>query len=100
MPLVIRWNCEKVWSSEKSAGEVERVDEDSGRALPDCARAVAARNDREIDRAISVRMRIKFPESCKRYGYLKWEQPESKGASEVLELEEEKHFRAGGEERV
>jgi len=40
-------------------------------------------------------MRIKFPESCKRYGYLKWQQPESEGAPEVLELEEEKPFRAG-----
>src|ERR1039458_1167143 len=84
MSLVMRWKCEKVWSSAKSAGEVERVEEDSGRALPACARAVAARNDREIDRAISVRVRIKFPESCKRYGYLIWKQAQSKGASQAF----------------
>src|ERR1019366_6435502 len=63
----------KVWSPAKSAGEVERGDEDSGRTLPVCARAVAVGSDREIDSAISVRMRIKFPESCKRYGYLNME---------------------------
>src|ERR1039458_3400859 len=84
MSLVMRWKCEKVWSSAKSAGEVERVEEDSGRALAACARAVAARNDREIDRAISVRVRIKFPESCKRYGYLIWKQAQSKGASQAF----------------
>ena len=37
------------------------MEEDSGRALPDCARAVTVENDREIDKAINLRIRIQLP---------------------------------------
>ena len=65
--MVTRWYCAKVWSSEKSVEEVETEDEeDAGRVLPLCPPAVTAKIDSEIDRAIKVKARIKFPESDER----------------------------------
>ena len=45
MPVVTRSKREKVWSSEKSAGEVERVEEESDRELLVCAQEAAENRD-------------------------------------------------------
>src|SRR5271166_3294793 len=62
MPVVMRSKREKVWSSEKSAGEVERVEEVSGREVLLCAQEVAEKMDSDSASAISMKMRIEAPE--------------------------------------
>src|SRR5271166_1500148 len=62
MPGVTRSKRKKVWSSEKSAGEVERVEEDSGRESLVCVPEAAEKDESDSASAISMRMRIKAPE--------------------------------------
>src|SRR5208337_5565012 len=54
MPVVTRSKWEKVSSSEKSAGEVERVEEDSGRELLVCANDMAGDDESTMANMISV----------------------------------------------
>src|SRR5208337_137521 len=62
MPVVTRSKREKVWSSEKSAGEVERVEEVSDREVLLCAQEEAGKIDSDSASAISMKMRIEAPE--------------------------------------
>src|SRR5271165_7438514 len=62
MPVVTRWYCAKVWSSEKSAGEVERVEEVSDREVLPCPQEAAEKLNSDSASTVSMRMRIEVPE--------------------------------------
>lgn len=60
MPAVTRWYCVKVWSSAKSTGEVESVEDDPDGVLP--VWALTEQTESEIAKAIRIRVRIQVPE--------------------------------------
>ena len=60
MPVVTRSKREKVWSSEKSAGEVERVEEDSDRCELDWPNIVPPDAESAIASGISESKRIQL----------------------------------------